>query len=189
MMVPARVLPREPWRTGILAVVVGGAIVVAMFALTRPNSSIPTTVSGTAAVGAMAPDFTTQQLDGSALRLDAFKGKPVLINFWATSCAPCQTEMPAIESQRERYAADGLTVVAIDYRETDRAAMHKFLAGVGAHFDVGLDPDATIATAYGVTIGLPVSVFVERSGLVSYIQLGQMTPEVLTQHLQSILSS
>lgn len=188
MRLRARVLSAEPWRSVLLALVAGGCVVAAMVVLTRPNASIPTAVSGTIAVGSKAPDFTTQQLDGRALRLDGFKGKPLLINFWATSCAPCQAEMPAIETERQRYAPDGLTVVAIDYRETDRAAMRKFLNGVGAHFEVGLDPDATIATAYGVTIGLPVSVFVDRFGVVSAIQLGQMTPDVLSQHLQTILS-
>jgi cytochrome c biogenesis protein CcmG, thiol:disulfide interchange protein DsbE len=160
----------------------------ALVVLWRPASKIQVTVTGgIARVGATAPDFTTQRLDGSSVRLTAFRGKPVLLNFWATWCAPCRDEMPLIQRAADQYASAGLTVIAVDYQQTNRAAMEAFLRQVGAKFPAAYDPDGQIAGEYGVGVGLPVSVFIDGSGKLQFIQVGQMSESVLQQHLHEIL--
>jgi peroxiredoxin len=153
----------------------------------RPAPINVTIQGGLAKVGAMAPDFTTRTLDGPTVRLSQYRGKPVLLNFWATWCAPCQDEMPLIQRAVDRYGGPGLTVLAVDYQQTDANGMRAFLRKVGAHFPAVYDPAGQIAGEYGVTVGLPVSVFIDRSGKVEFIQLGQMSDTVLQQHLHGIL--
>lgn len=138
-------------------------------------------------MGAAAPDFTTQQLDGATVQLSQFRGKPVLLNFWATWCAPCQDEMPLLQRALDRYGGAGFTVLAVDYQQTDLNSMRAFLRKVGARFPAVYDPAGQIAGEYGVTVGLPVSIFIDRSGAVAFIQLGQMSDAMLQQHLHSIL--
>lgn len=138
-------------------------------------------------MGAMAPEFTTETLDGATVRLSQYRGKPVLLNFWATWCAPCQDEMPLIQRASDIYHAQGLVVLAIDYQQTDAASMKAFLHKVDAQFPAAFDPAGQIAAEYGVTLGLPVSIFIDRSGKVNFIQVGQMSNTVLQQHLQSIV--
>jgi peroxiredoxin len=153
----------------------------------RPAAINVTVQGGRAAVGHTAPDFTTQTLDGSPVRLSQYRGKPVLLNFWATWCAPCQEEMPLIQRAGDTYKGQGLVVLAVNYQQTSTSSMKAFLRKVNAQFPAVFDPAGKIAAAYGVNVGLPVSVFIDRSGTVSFIQLGQMSDALLQQHLHAIL--
>jgi cytochrome c biogenesis protein CcmG, thiol:disulfide interchange protein DsbE len=166
---------------GILVFLVGTQV------LGRPGPITVTVHGSRATVGATAPDFTTQTLDGMAVRLSQYRGKPVLLNFWATWCAPCQDEMPLIQRAADIYHGEGLVVLAVNYQQTSTSSMKAFLRKVDARFPAVYDPAGQIAAAYGVNVGLPVSVFIDRSGKVSFIQLGQMSNAILQQHLQSIL--
>ncbi len=147
----------------------------------------PSVGSGTLAVGAPGIDFTASTLDGTTVRLSGLRGHPVLINFWATWCAACRSEMPAIQRTWDQYHRRGLEVLAVDFREADRDAIRRFLEAAGVRYGSALDPDGTIAQAYGVTFGLPVSVFVDRSGRVALIQTGPMTPDFINQTVTGLL--
>ena len=126
--------------------------------------------------------------DGEFENLVLKSDVPVLVDFWATWCGPCQDEMPLIQRARDRWASSGLTVLAVNYRETDARAITSFLKKVGARFPAVYDPDGRIAAAYGVTIGLPITVFIDRAGVVSVIQVGQMSGSVLDAQLTKVLS-
>ena len=162
-------------------------VLVATQLLGRPATVNVTVQGGRAAVGQVAPDFTTQTLDGNRVRLSQFRGKPVLLNFWATWCGPCQDEMPLIQRASDIYKAQGLVVLAVNYQQTNTSSMKAFLRKVNAQFPAVFDPAGKIAAAYGVNVGLPVSVFIDRSGTVSFIQVGQMSDALLQQHLHAIL--
>ena len=179
------------WRRW-LAVTVGAAAIlaVALFAARGQSGGggQGTIVgAGHAEVGRAAPDFTTPALNSGTVRLSSLRGKVVLINFWATWCTACQAEMPAIEQVWDRYRGRGLDVIAVDFRESNKAAMRRFLSQVGAKFTAALDPDGKIADAYGVTFGLPTSVFVDRTGTVRVIHLGQMAPDFIDQQALALL--
>ena len=111
----------------------------------------------------------------------------MLLNFWATWCGPCQDEMPLVQRASDRYGSRGLQVLAVNYQQTDEKSMLAFLRRVDAHFPAVYDPSGQIASAYGVRIGLPVSVFIDRAGVVSFIQLGQISDAVLEAQLHKIL--
>lgn len=167
-----------------------GAILVIVLLQARPKPVAPihvTVAAGIARVGASAPDFTSERLDRSAVRLSQYRGNPVVLNFWATWCGPCQDEMPLIQRASDRYAGVGLTVLGVNYQQTDARSLTAFLKKLNAHFPAIFDPDGRIATAYGVTVGLPVSVFINRAGTVSFIQVGQMSTTVLDTQLHKIL--
>ena len=179
------------WRQW-LAVAVGvSAILAVAIVATRGQSGAAGQATivgaGHAQVGRAAPDFTTPSLNGGTVRLSGLRGKVVLINFWATWCTACQAEMPAIEQVWDRYRGRGLEVVAVDFREGNKAAMQRFLKQVGAKFTAALDPDGKIADAYGVTFGLPTTVFLDRDGTVRVIHLGQMAPDFIDQQTLSLL--
>jgi len=173
-------------------VAVGAAalLAVAVFATRGQSGAVgqaTIVATGHAEVGHAAPDFTTPALNGGTVRLSRLRGKVVLINFWATWCTACQAEMPAIEQVWDRYRGRGLDVIAVDFREGNKAAMQRFLSQVGAKFTAALDPDGKIADAYGVTFGLPTSVFIDRDGTVRVIHLGQMAPDFIDQQALSLL--
>jgi DsbE subfamily thiol:disulfide oxidoreductase len=155
--------------------------------LSQPASITVVVQGGHATVGAAAPAFTSKTLDGASVQLSQYRGKPVLLNFWATWCAPCKDEMPLIQHASSTYKTQGLTVLAVNYQETNRTSMAAFMRNVGARFPAVFDPAGQIASEYGVNVGLPVSIFIDRSGKVSFIQVGQMSNAVLQQHLQPIL--
>jgi peroxiredoxin len=142
---------------------------------------------GVLAVGSPAIEFRASTLDAGTVRLSALRGHPMLINFWATWCAACRSEMPAIQRAWDQYHARGFEVVAIDYRETDPDAMRRFLQSAGVRYGSALDPDGVIAQAYGVSFGLPVSVFVDRNARVAVIQTGPMAPDFIDQNVTALL--
>ena len=182
-------LSGRTWTKVMAGLVVAGAVLLfAARLVDHGPAALRVTVSGgPATVGSPAPDFSTQTLDGATVRLSQLHGKPVLLNFWATWCTACEVEMPEIQRASERYGSQGLTVLAVNYHQTNTAEMRTFLKRLGARFPAVYDPDGRIATAYGVAIGLPVSVFIYRSGKVAFIQVGQMSTTLLDAKVRSIL--
>jgi thiol-disulfide isomerase/thioredoxin len=97
----------------------------------------------------------------------------VLLTFWATWCTVCKDELPALQSLEQRYSASGFKVLAVDYRETSNDRMRQYLAGINVNLQSAIDPGAAIAAAYGVDVGLPVNVLIDRSGRVAQIMVGE----------------
>ena len=182
-------LSGRTWTKVMAGLVVAGAVLLFATRLVdhRPAALRVTVSGGPATVGSPAPDFSTQTLDGATVSLSQLHGKPVLLNFWATWCTACEVEMPEIQRSSEGYGSQGLTVLAVNYHQTNTAEMRTFLKKLGARFPAVYDPDGRIATAYGVAIGLPVSVFIGRSGKVAFIQVGQMSNALLDDKVRSIL--
>ena len=147
------------------------------------------TGNGRVQVGKPAPALTATDLDGHRVSMADLKGRPVLINFWATWCTPCREELPMIESAYRAYRDQGFTVVAVDYKES-ADPVRKFWTDLHLEPPPILDPDGRIADAYGVglsTTGLPVSVFVARDGTVSAFSPWALDPDYLARQLKAIL--
>jgi thiol-disulfide isomerase/thioredoxin len=153
----------------LLAVSTGVAIVVA----SRPSSTVWVS-SGHAIVGGTSPNFTTHDLGGKKVSLSDFRGRPVLLSFWATWCTVCRDELPALQHLQDQYRAGGFAVLLLNYRETSNDRMRQYLSGLQVNLEAVVDPDGTIASAYGVDIGLPVNVLSDRSGKVARILIGEV---------------
>ena len=95
--------------------------------------------------------------------------------------------MPELQRASELYGSQGMTILAVNYHQTNTAEMRIFLNRMGIRFPGVYDPEGRIATAYGVAVGLPVSVFIDRSGKVVFIQVGQMSNVLLDDKVRSIL--
>ena len=137
--------------------------------------------SPTAGGGGAAPAFTVAGLDGGRLTLAGFAGSPLVINFWASSCAPCRQEMPLISSQA---ASHHVHVLLIDERDSASAAK-AFLRSVGVTEPTGFDADGAVGRLYGVSV-LPVTVFIRADGSIEGKYLGQTDAAILANHLAAI---
>lgn len=144
---------------------------------------------GTAAAaplaGSPAPDFLAQTADGRAVSLSGLRGKPVLINFWATWCGPCRIEMPAIEAAYQAHKAEGFTVLAVDADEP-LAEVKAYADELKLSFDIVLDPGLTVTSLYRIR-AYPSSFFVSRGGVIEVVHLGLMTESQLQSNLSKIL--
>jgi peroxiredoxin len=130
------------------------------------------------AVGTTAEDFQLPDLTGKQQSLSQYRGKVVLVNFWATWCKPCTTEMPAMQTTYDSLREKGFVVLAINELE-DEAKVREHITQYGHTFPVLLDRDNKVANQFGV-FGLPVSVFIDEKGVVQeYIKGGLLTEQVI----------
>jgi len=127
----------------------------------------------TATVGQAAPNFELQNLDGQSISLNDLKGKPVLINFWATRCPPCIFEMPYLQEIYNEWSGKGLMVLAINIGESS-AKVKTFLQDNDLSLPVLLDTKAVVARMY-VKRGIPTTVFIDKEGIIREIVIGAFT--------------
>jgi cytochrome c biogenesis protein CcmG, thiol:disulfide interchange protein DsbE len=138
-----------------------------------------------ARIGAVAPDFALVDLDGNPVRLADLRGRPVIVNFWASWCVPCVEEFPLLREVATDHAADGLVVVGIVYQDRSEAA-RDFMARFGADWPAAMDPGGEVAAQYGI-YGPPESFFVDRHGVVTARQIGGLTMADLDDKLAAII--
>jgi peroxiredoxin len=131
-----------------------------------------------------APAFELATLDGGQISLADLQGKPMVINFWATWCAPCRAEMPMLQSTWERYG-EAVTVVGVDVDEAP-AAVQAFVDELGLTFPIALDEGAEISGRYNVR-GLPTTFFVDSSGIIRQIYPGELHSAILAEGILEIL--
>jgi len=117
-----------------------------------------------------ASDFSVSLLGGKTLELKGQRGKPMLINFWATWCAPCRDEMPAMERLYLKHRERGFMLLAVSV-DTDAALVKPFLAKYHLTFPVALDAKMDLANTYGVR-ALPASFLIDRNGYLTALALG-----------------
>jgi peroxiredoxin len=137
------------------------------------------------AVGMPVEDFKLIDLDGKAHYLSQYRGKIVLVNFWATWCKPCTTEMPAMQMTYDKLRETGFVVLAINELEDD-AKVREHIKQYGHTFPVLMDRDNKVANQFGV-FGLPVSVFIDHEGrLQEYIKGGLLTEQKIEETVARI---
>jgi cytochrome c biogenesis protein CcmG, thiol:disulfide interchange protein DsbE len=177
------------WR--VLAVATCGAALVIAAALiwSRPATSVSKSAGqlsvGYAQVSRPAPAFELPRLKGGGtVRLSAFRGRPVVVNFWSSSCAPCQKESPAI-AQVARAVGGKVSFIGIDTADVRNAAI-AFVKKSHVGYNVAYDPQGTTASLYHVP-GLPETFFIARSGKqIIGLQLGALTAAHLTTILHHL---
>jgi thiol-disulfide isomerase/thioredoxin len=123
--------------------------------------------------GDLAPDFEFSSFKGERLRLSDFRGRPVLVNFWATWCQPCRTEMPAIDEAVRRYADENVAVLAMNRGER-YAPARDWVEGQGIDFTAyGYDPEQSVFDRYE-GIGMPTSFFIDANGVITEVVAGPL---------------
>ena len=138
-----------------------------------------------AGIGEPAPGFVLSDLDGNRLSLGDLRGRPVIVNFWASNCPPCIDEFPLLTSAAAAHRRDGLAVVGVVVRDSSVAA-REFMARVGATWRSAMDPGDAVAMQYGI-IGPPDSFFIDRDGVVVSRQIGPLSAADLERRLAGIL--
>ena len=122
--------------------------------------------------GHLAPDFTLKTLEGNTVRLSELRDKKVvLINFWATWCPPCRLEMPTMQQIYSEYRDRGFEILAVNIEPNATQAISDFVRELRLTFPILLDPDMKITRKFRV-IGLPVSVLIDRQGIVRAKEIG-----------------
>ena len=175
----------------VVAVVIpaGAALLDRRQPATRLEPRTPPTSASTAVQtyppGTPAPALRLPGLDGGRVDLAALRGRPVVVNFWATWCEPCVREFPLLRQAAATHRPDRLAVVGV--LSNDRpAAARDFVRRLDATWPVGLDPTATTAAAWGA-VGLPHTWFIRPDGTLASHQLGELTQASLDRQLIQIL--
>ena len=138
--------------------------------------------------GFLAPDFALKQPDGSTVTLSQFRGQAVMVNLWATWCAPCRAEMPIIEEMYQAYRDQGFTVLAVNAtRQDEPLAIVPFVNEFGLSFPILLDETGEVADLYELR-SLPTSFFIDRSGVIAEVVIGgPMSEALLRSRIEGIL--
>jgi thiol-disulfide isomerase/thioredoxin len=133
----------------------------------KPGESADSEPQPSALRGKAAPSFTLVTLEGKKVSLADYKGRPVLVNFWATWCVPCKLEMPWFEEFRTKYAGQKLEILGIAEDEAGKDEIAKSAKKVGVTYPILLtDGKETVANAYGGVDVLPMSFYVDAKGVV-----------------------
>ncbi len=168
-----------------IAVIVGGVIVIGAV-LALAFSSTPNTTVGPAQIGKPIANFSLTDLNGVTHSIADYKGRPVLINSWATWCPPCKAEMPALHEFYLKHKAEGFELLAVNSGE-GRSAVQQFIGQTGFTFPVLLDTNKDVLDGLGVS-GLPTSIWIGRDGTVKTIHVGGLTPKMIETRLTPLLS-
>jgi len=141
--------------------------------------------TGIARIGQPAPDFVLADLDGRPLLLDDLRGRPVIVNFWASWCGPCVEEFPLLAEAQRTHRGERLVVVGIVFRDRSEAA-REFIGRMGATWPAAMDPAEAVAQRYGV-MGPPATFFIDPDGVVTGRQIGPLGVADLERGLAGIL--
>lgn len=132
---------------------------------------------GAVKTGAEAPAYAAETLDGERTSLTELRGRPVLLNVWATWCHPCRQEIPALEQLHQTYGPRGLHVVGVSIDQGDQEqGIREFLQEFGASYPIWLDPDGEITTAYS-TMGVPNTFLIGPDGTLLWKHVGPVTAD------------
>ena len=194
---------RRRWTRGLAAIVVLGICLPAMsmtrtFAARCVNACVDLTARVTNALrtprtsGAiatddhvLAPDFSLSDANGSIVSLSSLRGRVVLVNFWATWCAPCRVEMPWFAELQRQRGNEGLAVVGISVDEDGWTSVRPY--ATAHHIDYRLAVDtAAIAQAYDVD-ALPATFLIDRDGRVAFAHRGLVPRETYEQEISALL--
>ena len=142
-------------------------------------------VGGHPLLGKAAPDIDLLTIDGEPVTLSELRGRPVLVNFWATWCPPCREEFPLMVDAYAEHADDGLEILGVMHQDFADGA-RDFAEDMGASWPILEDPQDA---AYGdyLVVGMPTSFFIDTDGIVRAFSLGGFSEDGLAAQLESIL--
>lgn len=192
-----RPVGRDPIKDLLIPVIAIVAVIAAILAIQRMRDPDLAAVTfgdfspiqlgsvggGKPKLGQLAPGFQLLDPNGEAIRLDDFRGRPVLLNFWATWCVPCRKETPELIELQTGWAAD-VQIVGVNYSELPEAVL-KFQDEFGTNYPLALDRTGEVTGSYKLT-GLPESFFLDGEGVIRDHRIGQLRPAIAKCIMDSI---
>lgn len=153
-------MKRDPFVIVVVAVVIALMLAIGLRMARRTQPSPISQMKGD-----VAPDFALQSLDGKTVHLSDYRGKAVLLNFWATWCAPCKIEMPWFVELQKQYGPEGLQIVGVAMDDASPKEIGDFAKEMGVNYPVLIGKEA-VGDAYGGVQFLPESFYIDRNGKV-----------------------
>ena len=161
--------------TRIIPMYVGGLLMPLVLGLTAAACAGEADPYSLLQIGDQAPAYGARSLDGDSVEFNQFRGKPLLVNLWATWCGPCRVEMPEIQELYERYGDQVRVVgVSLDSRGSE-AQVRSFIEDIGVTFGILLDPEERVVRRFK-TIGVPATFLIDAEGTLRHRWWGQYRP-------------
>ncbi|MCW5881622.1 MAG: TlpA family protein disulfide reductase [Anaerolineae bacterium] len=158
--------------------IIGSLLLVSLLGLRQANTPRPE-------VGRLAPAFNMPLFDGGNVALADLKGKPVVVNFWASWCIPCVDEAPELEKTWQAYKDRGVAFLGIDYVDTEPKA-REFMQRHGITYPNGPDLGSRISYDYRIK-GVPETFVIDKDGVVRFVKIGPTTADELRSALEPLL--
>jgi thiol-disulfide isomerase/thioredoxin len=134
---------------------------------------------------AAAPGFVVRTVDGKTLRLVELRGRPVILDFWATWCAPCRASMPHLSTLQTRYRDQGLVVLGLSVDDSEPQVVRRYADRLGVTFRVAL-ADEKIMDSYGPIRSIPTTFFINRQGTIVRRVVGYIDPETMESYAREL---
>lgn len=167
-------------KVGLVIVVVGVMIGLLAYGFTRDARYIQSPL-----IARQAASFTLRLFDGKEISLEGFRGKVVLVNFWASWCVPCRAEASALESAWQKYKDRGVVFIGVNIQDKEEDA-RAFMKEFGITYLNGRDESGKIAIDYGVW-GIPETFFIDPRGRITYKHAGELRALTVTAKLDEAL--
>jgi thiol-disulfide isomerase/thioredoxin len=160
-------------------------LAIGIWEVSRRGSSSSRPSGAPAAIHSAAPNFSVLDLDGQPLDLTNYRGKVVLLDFWATWCAPCRDEIPHFVGFQDKYRGQGFQVIGISMDDGPQP-VREFYKEFKLNYPVALGNEK-LAQAYGGVLGLPITFLIGRDGRVAAKYVGAVQIQVVEQEIDSLL--
>ena len=135
-----------------------------------------------------APEFALKDADGKTVRLSDYKGKVVLLDFWATWCGPCKIEIPWLKDFQRKYRDRGFEIVGVSMDDEGWSVVKPFVAELGINYRIVIGDDAT-AQLYGGVDALPTTFVIDREGKIAVVHVGLTSKDEIEHGIEQVLGA
>ncbi|USK48487.1 TlpA family protein disulfide reductase [Bacillus sp. CMF12] len=137
--------------------------------------------------GNLAPDFELSDMEGNPVKLSDYRGKAVLLNFWATWCPPCRAEMPHMEKLYNKYKDENFDILAVNLTNTEKNSSdaEKFVKELGLTFTIPMDVKGEAGSDYNI-MAYPTSYFIDSDGVIREKVLGALNEEYMEKEIKKL---
>ncbi|MCS6953371.1 MAG: TlpA disulfide reductase family protein [Bryobacterales bacterium] len=178
-----------------VAAVVSSAVGTVLFASVFLTACMPAEKKATASSSSLkppaerkvAPDFALKDADGRTVRLSDYRGKVVLLNFWATWCGPCRIEIPWFNEFQQQHRERGLVVLGISMDEEGWDVVKPYVTALKVNYRILLG-DEMVADLYGGVSSLPTSFLIDRRGRIASVHVGLVSKSVYEREIEELLA-